>query len=158
MISLSCTACGRAPVSPLPSGNDQGGGEGVALAVPESSQVGEARRAAVALADGLGFGEADAGKVALVVTEAASNLVKHGGGGELLLGVLERDGVAGIEVLALDRGPGMADLGRCLRDGYSTAGTRGTGLGAIARLSSGFEVHSADRRGTAGPGRTGAVT
>jgi anti-sigma regulatory factor (Ser/Thr protein kinase) len=103
----------------------------------------------VALADRLGFGEADAGKVALVVTEAATNLVKHGGGGELVLGVLQRDGGAGIEVLALDRGPGMADLGRCLRDGYSTAGSRGTGLGAIARLSSSFEVHSAPRVGTA---------
>jgi anti-sigma regulatory factor (Ser/Thr protein kinase) len=104
---------------------------------------------AVALAGRLGFDEAEAGKVALVVTEAASNLVKHGGGGEVLLGALEQDGVAGIEVLALDRGSGMADLGRCLRDGYSTAGTRGTGLGAIARLSSGFDVHSTPRGGTA---------
>lgn len=119
------------------------------MAVSESSQVGEARRAATQLAGRLGFGEAEAGKVAIVVTEAASNLVKHGGGGELLLGVLERDGVAGIEILALDRGPGMADLGRCLRDGYSTAGTQGTGLGAIARLSSGFDVHSAPNAGTA---------
>jgi hypothetical protein len=43
----------------------------------------------------------------------------------------------------------MADLGRCMRDGYSTTGTRGTGLGAIARLSSGFELHSAPNAGTA---------
>jgi anti-sigma regulatory factor (Ser/Thr protein kinase) len=111
--------------------------------------VGEARRAAAALAGRLGFGEAEAGKVALTVTEAAHNLVKHGGGGELLLGPVERGGVPGIEVLALDRGPGMADLNRCLRDGYSTAGTPGTGLGAILRLSSGFDIHSTCPGGTA---------
>jgi anti-sigma regulatory factor (Ser/Thr protein kinase) len=136
-------------VSQLRCGNDLCRSEAIAVTVTESSQVGEARRAATQLAGRLGFGEAEAGKVAVVVTEAASNLVKHGGGGELLLGALERDGVAGIEILALDRGPGMADLGRCLRDGFSTTGTRGTGLGAIVRLSSGFDVHSASNAGTA---------
>lgn len=136
-------------MSPLRSGNDLCGSEAIAVTVTESSQVGEARRAATQLASRLGFGEAEAGKVAVVVTEAASNLVKHGGGGELLLGALERNGVAGVEIMALDQGPGMADLGRCMRDGYSTVGTRGTGLGAISRLSSGFELHSAPNAGTA---------
>jgi anti-sigma regulatory factor (Ser/Thr protein kinase) len=111
--------------------------------------VGEARRAAAAVAGRLGFNETEAGKVALVVTEAANNLVKHGRGGEILLGPLEQDGVTLLEVLALDRGPGMADLGRCLRDGFSTAGTPGTGLGAIARLSAFFDIHSLPPTGTA---------
>jgi anti-sigma regulatory factor (Ser/Thr protein kinase) len=112
----------------------------VALPVTEASQVGDARRAAAALAEELGLPETEAGRVALVVTEAASNLVKHARDGLLLLRALE--GPPGVEVLALDRGPGMADVGRCLRDGYSTAGSPGTGLGAIARLAGVFDIHS----------------
>jgi anti-sigma regulatory factor (Ser/Thr protein kinase) len=123
--------------------------DGVPLTVADASQVGEARRAAAALTTRLGFDETEAGKVALVVTEAASNLAKHGGGGELLLRVLARGDVPGVEVLALDRGPGMADVARCLGGGFSTAGTAGHGLGAIARLASTFDVHSAPGAGTA---------
>jgi anti-sigma regulatory factor (Ser/Thr protein kinase) len=93
-----------------------------------------------------GFDEAEAGKVALVVTEVASNLVKHAGGGDLLVRAVE---YGGIEVLALDRGPGMANLGHCLRDGFSTAGTPGTGLGAISRLAGLFDIYTAANAGTA---------
>jgi anti-sigma regulatory factor (Ser/Thr protein kinase) len=117
--------------------------------VTEVSQVGEARRAAAALAGRLGFDETEGGKVALVVTEASTNLVKHAARGEMLLRPLERGGLGGLEVLALDRGPGMADPERCLRDGFSTAGTPGTGLGAIARLAGFFEIHSLPQVGTA---------
>jgi anti-sigma regulatory factor (Ser/Thr protein kinase) len=117
--------------------------------VTEASQVGEARRAAGALAGRLGFNETEAGKVALVATEAATNLVKHGGGGELLLVPLVLGDSVGIEILALDQGPGMADLGRCLADGFSTLGTPGTGLGAIVRLSADFDIHSTPNGGTA---------
>src|SRR5688572_12749729 len=113
----------------------------VRLPVTDPSQVGEARRRAAALAQRLGFDDTDAGKVAIVVTEAANNLVKHARDGEILLHPLEQDGTAGLEVLALDKGPGL-DLSRCLRDGFSTGGTPGTGLGAIARLSAVFDVHS----------------
>lgn len=123
--------------------------EPVALAVAEVSQVGEARRAAVALAQSLGFDDVQRGKVALVVTETASNLVKHARDGELLLSPLERDEAVGIEVLALDRGPGVADLARCLRDGYSTAATPGSGLGAIVRLSTFTDFYSLRPSGTA---------
>jgi anti-sigma regulatory factor (Ser/Thr protein kinase) len=114
----------------------------VAISVTDSSQVGEARRAAAALAGRLGFDETRGGQVAIVATEAAANLVKHARDGVLLLRALEEGGCAGVEVLALDRGPGMADLARCLRDGYSTAGSPGTGLGSIARLSAFMDVYS----------------
>ncbi len=121
----------------------------VSLPLAEASHVGEARRRATVLARGLRFSEADLGRVALVVTEAGTNLVVHAGGGELLLRPLGADGAIGLEVLALDRGPGMARIDECLRDGYSTAGTAGTGLGAIARLSTVFDIHSAPGIGTA---------
>jgi anti-sigma regulatory factor (Ser/Thr protein kinase) len=107
----------------------------------------EARRSAAAVAAERGLDESEAGKVALVVTEAATNLVKHAGGGEILVGP-GRDGGT-VEVLSLDRGPGMANPAACLRDGFSTSGTAGTGLGAIARLASRFDIHSAPGAGTA---------
>jgi anti-sigma regulatory factor (Ser/Thr protein kinase) len=123
--------------------------EPASVAMEDPSRVGEARRLAATMAGRLGFDEAGAGRAALVVTEAATNLVKHGGGGELLLAPIERAGVAGLEILALDKGPGMADVDRCLADGYSTAGSPGNGLGAMARLAADFDVYSAPGLGTA---------
>jgi anti-sigma regulatory factor (Ser/Thr protein kinase) len=119
------------------------------LPVTEASQVGEARRLISTSARKLGFDETAAGKVAIVVTEMAGNLVKHAGGGEIVVRALRSGGIDGLEILALDRGPGMADLAAARRDGYSTAGSPGTGLGAIARLSDLFDVYSAPGQGTA---------
>jgi anti-sigma regulatory factor (Ser/Thr protein kinase) len=124
-------------------------GQTVRISVDDSSQVGEARRAAVYLAEKLGFDETRRGTVALVVTEAASNLIKHAGSGELILQGMEhgRDCLS-LEVLALDSGNGMRDVGRCAADGYSTAGSPGTGLGAITRLADGFALFSSPGLGT----------
>ncbi len=122
--------------------------ETVALPVVEPSQIGDARRRAVELSRHLGFDETEAGKVALVVTEAATNLVKHARGGELIARVLSAGRTLGLEILALDKGPGM-DAALALRDGYSTAGSSGTGLGAIARLSTVFDLYSLPGKGTA---------
>lgn len=121
----------------------------LALPVEESSQAGEARRTATWLAQRLGFNETEAGKVAIVAGEAASNMVKYATGGELLLQPLECDGVRGLEIMALDRGPGIADLPGSLRDGYSTGRSPGIGLGAIARLSALFDIYSRPQAGTA---------
>ena len=117
--------------------------------VTEASQVAEARRAVTTLAQKLGFTEAEVGKVAIVMTEAATNLVKHTGGGQLLARSLSQAGQLGLEILALDQGPGLANVGQALSDGYSTAGSAGTGLGAIIRLSAVFDIHSLPAKGTA---------
>lgn len=123
--------------------------DSVSLPITEDSQVGEARRIATALANHLGFNETECGKVAIVVTEAAKNLVKHATNGQLLLRSLKANDTNGIEVLTLDKGPGMANVSQCLQDGFSKAGTAGTGLGAISRLSSFFDIHSMPGVGTA---------
>jgi anti-sigma regulatory factor (Ser/Thr protein kinase) len=121
----------------------------VALRVDDASQVGTARRAAVTLAERVGGSESDTGKVALVATELATNLVRHAGGGEMLARPLARPGEAGVEIIALDRGPGMASVEHALRDGYSTAGTNGAGLGAVRRTATRWDVYSAPGAGTA---------
>ncbi|WNG54007.1 SpoIIE family protein phosphatase [Archangium gephyra] len=120
-----------------------------AIPVTESSQAGHARRTAAALAARLGFKEEAQGKVAIVVSEAAKNLVAHARDGFILLRVLHAGPHVGVEVLALDKGPGMADVERCLRDGFSTAGTSGVGLGAMRRMSTLFDIHSVPGVGTA---------
>ena len=120
-----------------------------ALDVTEPSQVAEARRAAVLQAQALGFGESDAGRVAIVATELVTNLVKHGSGGVLLIGSFDDETGSGVECLALDRGVGMEDVAASMRDGYSTAGSLGTGLGAVSRGATVMEVYSRPGLGTA---------
>jgi anti-sigma regulatory factor (Ser/Thr protein kinase) len=121
------------------------------VALTEPSQVAEARRAATRLARHVGFDDVAAGRAALVVTEAATNVLKHAGEGQVLLAASAGPppAVATLEVVALDRGPGIADLALALRDGHSTAGTAGNGLGAIRRLADVFDLYSAPGRGTA---------
>src|SRR6185437_1270017 len=116
--------------------------------VSEASQIAEARRQAVKLAESLAWDETATGKLGIVLTEIATNLVKHAKGGQIHLRTCMRDGSTGIEVVAFDRGPGVASIESCLRDGYSTAATAGTGLGAIARLSDQFDIHSQQGLGT----------
>jgi anti-sigma regulatory factor (Ser/Thr protein kinase) len=117
------------------------------LVVGDASQVAEARRAAMTVARRLDFEDGDVGRVALAATELASNLVKHAGGGIILASVgTDPAGDPAVELVALDKGPGMADVDACLVDGYSTAGSPGTGLGAVRRISTQFDCYS--RAGT----------
>jgi anti-sigma regulatory factor (Ser/Thr protein kinase) len=112
-----------------------------AFRVDETSQVGQARREAAVLAQALGFDEAACGRVALVATELATNMVKHGRGGVLQLSTVAARQGMGVEICAIDGGPGFA-LVDGLRDGYSTAGTPGTGLGAIQRQAQVLDAYS----------------
>jgi anti-sigma regulatory factor (Ser/Thr protein kinase) len=112
------------------------------IPVTESSQALAARMIVRQLAEQIGFDETDAHRAGLVATEMATNLVKHAPlGGELLIRPAGPDG-AEVEILAIDRGPGMGDLNTSFADGHSTAGSPGTGLGAIRRLSDEFDVFS----------------
>lgn len=123
--------------------------DALSVRLDETSQVGEARRAVVALADRHGFGETRRGELAIIATELATNVVRHGGGGEIVLQVPAYPGHVCIELIALDRGRGIRSVGDAMRDGYSTGSTPGTGLGAVQRLASTFEIYSMPDRGTA---------
>src|SRR5207244_415220 len=91
--------------------------------------------------------EARAGDAALIATELASNVVKHAGHGGVLLGAARDGDHRGVAIAAWDRGPGM-DVAACLRDGVSTARTRGAGLGAVARIASRFDAYAQRGGGT----------
>ena len=117
------------------------------LVVDEETQIGAARRAAVTLGHAQGLDTATLGRLAIVVTEAATNMLRHAKHGMVVLRAL--GATAGVEVLALDQGPGIRDVGRAMRDGYSTSGTAGQGLGGIRRLASRFGIYSQPEKGTA---------
>lgn len=94
--------------------------------------------------------ETQAASAGLAATELSSNLVKHAKNGEVLARPFrDLNGSEGLELLAIDRGPGMADVQRCLQDGYSTASSAGHGLGAVARLSYKLDIYSRPGHGTA---------
>lgn len=114
------------------------------MPVVEASQVGAVRRAAADMAAALGFDEVDTARVALVATELGTNLVKHAREGEVLLRAAGRGAASALEIVALDRGPGIPNVAHALRDGTSSTGTSGTGLGAIRRAASRFDVYSSD--------------
>lgn len=111
--------------------------------------IAESRRRAVDLARQHDVTEDKQGRLALIVTELGTNLLKHAGGGELVIDTFDDREGCGIEVLALDRGPGIADINRALQDGYSTAGSPGSGLGAANRLADVFALASTAGQGTA---------
>ena len=116
--------------------------------VASTADIGSARRQAVAVATESAFDETACGRVAIIVTELATNLVSHGGGGRLLVQFLSSAGSNAVEVLSIDSGPGMVDPERCLRDGFSNGSTPGNGLGAVKRLSDEFDLFSQQGKGT----------
>jgi len=118
------------------------------IPVTEPSQVSTARYTARDAAETAGFDEEDIYRAGLVATELATNLVKHATAGEVLIRHTARRPSGEIELLTIDRGPGIRDVARSLLDGHSTAGSAGTGLGAVRRLSDDFDIFSEPGRGT----------
>jgi anti-sigma regulatory factor (Ser/Thr protein kinase) len=118
--------------------------------IVHASDVAAARRAGQKMADDLGFAEVKAGRLAIIVTEAATNILKHAGEGTLYIMHSQCGGaVPGMDVIAIDNGPGIADLAFSIQDGVSTVGTAGTGLGALRRQADEFDVWSQRDRGAA---------
>jgi anti-sigma regulatory factor (Ser/Thr protein kinase) len=123
------------------------------LTVSSPGQAGEMRRQAVSWAVQHGCAAEDTAQLALAVSELAGNLSLHTSkGGGLVLRLLSVKPLA-FELLSLDKGPGMQNFAACLRDGFSTAGTAGTGLGAVHRASAVFDVHTNAEQGTVLMGR-----
>jgi len=130
----------RVALSPSPS---------TLVIIDEQTQIGAARRSAVELAHTRGLGADAVGRLAIVVTEAATNIIRHAGRGVMVLRTLTSESNPAVEVLALDNGPGIADVRRAMHDGFSTSGTAGQGLGAIQRLADMFDIYAQRDKGTA---------
>jgi anti-sigma regulatory factor (Ser/Thr protein kinase) len=118
------------------------------LRVEEPSAAAGCRAAATTLASRLDFPADRTDQLVLAVTEAASNLHKHARQGSMLLRITRVDDTPGIELVTIDAGPGLPDTGAAMRDGHSTSGTLGIGLGAIRRLADFCDLYSVPGHGT----------
>jgi anti-sigma regulatory factor (Ser/Thr protein kinase) len=126
----------------------QGPGDQRWLRVEEPSAAAGCRTAAVALAGRLEFPADRVDQLVLAVTEAASNLDKHARQGSMLLRITRAGPTPGIEMVTIDAGPGLRDARAAMRDGHSTSGTLGIGLGAIQRLADFSDLYSVPGHGT----------
>lgn len=118
------------------------------IRVEEESAVGLCRRTASTAAERLGYPATRVAEIGLAVTEIGTNLHRHAREGDLLVRLIRAAGQAAIEIVALDRGPGITDLELARQDGQSTGGTLGVGLGAVKRLADASEITSVPGRGT----------
>ena len=144
--------------------------ESSAIRLLDRSSVAEARRSAVEHAARAGFDDPGRSDVAIVATELATNLLRHARGGVLSVSSRLQCADGKLLLVAVDQGPGIADLDKCFADGYSSAGSSGTGLGAISRLSTCVDVYSTPKgtvlaaelmraaHGSAGSRRVGGFT
>jgi anti-sigma regulatory factor (Ser/Thr protein kinase) len=121
------------------------------LVVRDQSDGANARRMALRAAEKARFDTALQGRVSLIAAELSSNLIKHAGNGAgmLINSVVPASGSGAVELVAIDRGPGMANVAAAFEDGYSSTGSLGVGMGAIRRQATHFEIHSVPGRGTA---------
>lgn len=119
------------------------------VTISEGSNVGELRRLVVDLAKKIGLSDEDAGRLSIICNEMSTNILKHAGcSGKVAVKEFTRDKVKGIEVISIDSGNGIKNMGLALKDGFSTSGSMGAGLGAIKRLSDEFDIYSQPEKGT----------
>lgn len=114
--------------------------------VGTESDIAEAVRLARRVAQSLGYNTTDASYIATAAAELASNLFVHAKDG--VFEARRLDQPPGIELVTVDKGPGIQDVALALREGYSTAGGLGCGLPGVQRLMDSLEIDTAPGRGT----------
>jgi len=96
----------------------------------------------------LGFSLVDQTKIVTAASELARNILNYGGGGSVALERLNNGGRQGLKLLFADEGPGIPDVELALKDGYTTGGGMGLGLGGAKRLSNEFSIDTRVGGGT----------
>lgn len=118
--------------------------------IDDPSCTAEARRAAATLGHTMGLTPELVAQASLVISELCTNILKYADRGELLLSTLSASGTAyGLDIVALDRGPGITNVQAAFDDGFSTGGSLGIGLGTMRRAAALFDVYSEPGGGTA---------
>jgi serine/threonine-protein kinase RsbT len=118
------------------------------LLLRSSDDVIRARQVTREWAIQIGFSLIDQTKLVTAASELARNTVEYGGGGEMLLEALNDPNRRGLQLTFVDEGPGISDIELALKDGYTTGGGLGLGLGGAKRLVNDFEIVSRPSEGT----------
>lgn len=143
---LQCALCARLS-GPLTE-RGQTRDDIVRIPINRDADIVAARQAARQLAERAGMKGNDLTLLATAVSEVARNIVRFTEGGEIVVEIVEQDGRRGVQVVARDTGPGIADVAQALTDGYSTYAGLGLGLPGARRLMDEFAVVSEEGRGT----------
>ncbi|BAX94796.1 anti-sigma regulatory factor [Mycobacterium shigaense] len=120
----------------------------IVVAINNSDDIVEARKAGHQLALSLGFSLTDVTMIATAISEIARNITSYAGRGAVRVEVAEREGRKALVVRAEDDGPGIADIERAMEDGYSTGRGLGMGLPGARRLMDRLVVESSLGHGT----------
>jgi serine/threonine-protein kinase RsbT len=120
----------------------------VRVAIRTDGDVVTARQEARSMGSGLGFSSTDLTLLATAISEVARNITTYAGEGEVALRVVERAGRSGIEVVASDEGPGIADVEQAMLDGFTTGNGLGLGLPGTRRLVDEFDLRTTPGVGT----------
>jgi serine/threonine-protein kinase RsbT len=123
-------------------------GDEVRVAIRTDADVVTARQEARTMGAGLGFSSTDLTLLATAISEVARNITTYAGEGEVALRALNDGGRRGIEVVASDDGPGIADVDLAMQDGYTTGNGLGLGLPGTRRLVDEFELRTEPGSGT----------
>lgn len=118
------------------------------LPLRTSTDLVAVRQAVRAMSLELGFGLVDQTKLVTAASELARNVVDYAGSGTARLEALNEGIRRGLRVVFEDQGPGIANVEEAMRDGFSTGGGLGLGLGGARRLANEFEIHSTPGSGT----------
>jgi serine/threonine-protein kinase RsbT len=118
------------------------------LDIRSSDDVVRVRQITRTLALEAGLGLVDQTKIITAASELARNVIDYGGGGQVLLDVLENAGRRGLRLCFEDKGPGIPDIEAALKDGFTTGKGMGLGLGGAKRLSNEFAIVSKPGEGT----------
>jgi serine/threonine-protein kinase RsbT len=120
----------------------------VRVAIRTDADVVTARQEARTMGSDLGFSSTDLTLLATAISEIARNITTYAGEGEVALRVLNHGGRKGIEVVATDNGPGIADVELAMQDGYTTGNGLGLGLPGTRRLVDEFDIDTQPGVGT----------
>ena len=120
----------------------------VRVAITADQDIVTARKRGERISRDVGFPSPDPTFIATAISELARNIVRYATRGEVILRVIQNETTLGIEVVAVDKGPGIRDVALAMVDGYSTSGSLGLGLAGVRRLMDDFEIKSASGRGT----------
>lgn len=118
------------------------------IPITSESDIVAARQRGRELAASRGFSNTDQTLIATAISEVARNIVEYASCGEIVLSAIDQSGRRGVEVIARDDGPGIADPDLAMRDGYTTGNTLGMGLPGAKRLMDEFALSSTVGRGT----------
>lgn len=118
------------------------------ITITSDASVMAARQKGRELAMGVGISGSDLTLLATAISEIARNIVQYAGRGELEFRHVVRGGKRGLMIIARDNGPGIADIGQAMQDGFSTSRGMGLGLPGSRRLMDDFEIVSEVGKGT----------